>query len=56
VTRRALYSINDDTLKIKEIDRSFDRKAIINYCSNDSLVIVPIISGKSGTSKIVFIK
>ena len=56
ITRRALFEINDTTLKIKEIDRPNIREALIQNITSDSLVLIPIINGTIGRSKMIFAK
>lgn len=55
VKRRAIYKNKDGILTITEIDRPYERQAEIYHLSNDSLIILPIIEGKSG-SKLIFKK
>lgn len=56
VTRSALWSLNEDILYFKEIDRPYERQAYVHHISQDSLVISPIINGTVGSSKIIFKK
>lgn len=54
VTRNATWELTNDTILIKETDRSYERKALIRSISKDSLVLSPIIEGTVGSGKLVF--
>lgn len=56
IRRNARWSIKGKTLLIKETDRAFKREASIVALSKNKLVIIPIINGVVGTSKMVFIR
>jgi hypothetical protein len=56
VKRRALWTMTDEMLTFKEIDRAFERQAQINFLSKDSLSISLIIDGKAGDSNLIFTK
>ncbi len=54
VYRRALWKIDGYYLKIKEIDRDYEREAYIRILKPDSLVLSPVIDGEVVESEMVF--
>lgn len=56
VIRRAIWKINQDILTISEIDRPFEREALIRKLTADSLIISPIIEGVPANSRIRFVR
>lgn len=56
VYRRAIWILEDKILKIKEIDRLYEREAYVHTLKADTLIFSPIIDGVASKSKIVFSK
>ncbi|NMM47777.1 lipocalin family protein [Marinigracilibium pacificum] len=56
VTRTALWKLDNNTLTIQETERNYKREAFIKKITSDSLILVPVIDGIVGDSKMTFIR